>query len=62
MKEKHTAINKKFNTTLPSDVLLDWTEMVSRWEQDRTKQNPYAHTEKGIIYYFPLFRLYTNLL
>ena len=49
MKEKHTAINEKFNTTLPKDVLLSWTEMVSRWEQDKTEPNPYSHTERGMI-------------
>ena len=49
MKEKHTVINEKFNDTFPKDVLLRWSEMVSRWEQDKTEQNPYSHTEKGAI-------------
>ena len=49
MKAKHTTISNKFNTTFPKDVLLSWAEMVTRWELDKTEQNPYSHTEKGVI-------------
>jgi hypothetical protein len=50
MKEKHTAINEKFNASFPKEVLLQWAEMISRWEQDKTAPNPYTHTEKGAFY------------
>ena len=49
MKEKHTAIMEKFNTAIPEDLRREWAEMISQWEQDKTKTNPYTHTEKGII-------------
>lgn len=48
MKEKHTAVNAKFNATLSEDLLSAWTQMISLWEHDRTKPNPYTYTEKGI--------------
>lgn len=62
MKEKHAAINEKFNSSFPKDVLLKWAEMISCWERDKTAPNPYIHTEKGIICWFPLFLLRTNSL
>ena len=62
MKEKHTAINKKFDASFPKDVLLRWAEMISRWEQDKTAPNPYTHTEKGAVYCYPIFKPHTNLL
>jgi hypothetical protein len=62
MKEKHTAINKKFDASFPKDVLLRWAEMISRWEQDKTAPNPYTHTEKGAVYYYSIFRLDTYSL
>jgi len=51
MKVKHTAVNEKFNTILPADLRQEWAEMVSQWEQDKTKPNPYVHTEKGTVYH-----------
>jgi hypothetical protein len=50
MKAKHADITKKFNAILPMDLILEWTEMISQWEQDKDKPNPYTHTEKGIAY------------
>ncbi|KAF9782109.1 hypothetical protein BJ322DRAFT_1009547 [Thelephora terrestris] len=47
MKEKHAAINEKFNSSFPKDVLLKWAEMISCWERDKTAPNPYIHTEKA---------------
>lgn len=37
----------KFNTDLSKDLLSDWAHMISQLEQDKTRQNLYAHTEKG---------------
>ena len=48
MKEKHTAVKAKFDATLSKDLLSAWTRMISLWELDRTKPNPYTYTEKGI--------------
>ena len=48
MKERHTENLSKFNAELPEDLVFDWTDMISRWEQDKTGPNPYTHTEKGI--------------
>ena len=56
MKDKHTAVIKKFDAILPPDLVREWATMISQWELDKTKPNPYAHTEKG-VYYFIVFRL-----
>ncbi|KAF9777745.1 hypothetical protein BJ322DRAFT_1015458 [Thelephora terrestris] len=47
MKEKHTAIHNKFDTSFPKDVLIKWADMISCWECDKTNPNPYIHTEKA---------------
>lgn len=53
MKEKHTAVNEKFNTIFPEGLRREWAEMISQWEWDRRKPDPYTHTEKGIISFIP---------
>jgi hypothetical protein len=57
MKERHTATYVKFNATLSEDLLRNWAEMISQWDQDKSKLNPYTHIEKGNIYYFTTFTL-----
>ena len=57
MKAKHTAVVDKFKAILPMHLLLEWTNMISEWEQDKTKPNPYTHTEKGDLRYFITFEL-----
>jgi hypothetical protein len=47
MKKKHTAVNKKFDALLPEDLLEEWQKMISQWEEDKKKPNPYTHAEKG---------------
>ena len=47
MKKKHTAISEKFDATLPANLRREWQEMISQWERDKSKPNPYTHTEKG---------------
>ena len=49
MKSKHMAVNEKFNTVLSVDLRRDWAGMISEWERDKRKPNPYVHTEKGMI-------------
>lgn len=51
MKEKHASENKKFDATLPTELRQEWLTMMQNWECDKSKQNPYTHTEKGIIFY-----------
>ena len=50
MKEKHTATLLKFNADLSEDLLCDWADMIYQWERDKTRQNPYTHTEKGFVW------------
>ena len=50
MKAKHMTTMSKFNAELPEDLLSDWADMISQWERDKTKLNPYTHTEKGFVY------------
>jgi len=61
MKTKHTDATKKFAAILPVDLLQEWAEMISRWEQDKTKPNPYTHTEKGVIRYLLWSGYHANL-
>lgn len=56
MKVKHTAANEKFNDVLPADLIQEWAKMIFQWEQDKTRPNPYTHTEKGIICLFNISR------
>ena len=55
MTAKHTTFNEKFDTILPEDLRQEWVEMISQWEHDKTKPNPYTHMEKGIICRFTTF-------
>lgn len=48
-KEKHAAENKKFDTVFSADLRQEWTVMIRNWEHDKSKPNPYTHTEKGIL-------------
>ena len=52
MKDKHSAVNKKFDAILTEDLRQEWADMISQWERDKMAPNPYTHTEKGIIHYF----------
>ena len=47
MKERHVAVLKKLNEILHEDLRKEWLEMISQWEQDKSKPNPYTHVEKG---------------
>lgn len=47
MKEKHTAVITKFNKILSEGLRQEWQEMISQWEQDKSKPNPYTHAETG---------------
>lgn len=51
MKEKHTTVINTFNNILPVDLRQEWQEMVTQWEQDKSKPNPYTYTEKGRFSY-----------
>jgi hypothetical protein len=53
MKKKHSAVNAKFNDILPATLRQEWTEMISKWEKDKSNTNPYTHSEKGIFVTIP---------
>jgi hypothetical protein len=52
MVEKHTTALSKFNKEFSKDLRGNWTDMISRWEKDKTQPNPYTHTEQGIAVIF----------
>jgi hypothetical protein len=54
MKEKHAAINAKFDGIISENLRDEWAKMISQWEHDQTKPNPYTYVEKGN---FPFPRL-----
>ena len=47
MKEKHTTVITKFNKILSAGLCQEWQEMISQWEQDKSKPNLYTHVETG---------------
>lgn len=38
--KSHDAF-KRFNGMFPQDVVLKWAEMVTNWNKDQNKKNPY---------------------
>ena len=49
MKERHASENKKFDATLSMELRQEWLTMMQDWEHDKSKPNPYTHTEKGVF-------------
>ena len=39
-----------FDVTFPESFRQEWLMMIQSWERDKTKQNPYTHKEKGILF------------
>lgn len=50
MKKKHKATNDKFDAIFSKAVRREWAKMITEWELDKTKPNPYTHAEKGNIF------------
>ena len=61
MKKKHTAENKKFDSTFPTNIREEWLSTIRNWERDKRKPNPYTHTEKGILTYVLRFLTVTHV-
>lgn len=53
MKERHAAVIEKLNAVLSERLRQEWLAMISEWENDKLKPNPYTHVEKG---YYLLLR------
>ena len=49
MKKKHASENDKFDAMFPANLRDEWMSMIQDWECDKSKPNPYTHTEKGIF-------------
>jgi hypothetical protein len=47
MKSKHRELAEKFTATFPSSVISTWREMVTAWDADHRKPDPYAEPESG---------------
>jgi hypothetical protein len=47
MKDKHAAVNVKFDTMFPKGLRDTWMQMIRNWEKDKSKPNPFTYTEKG---------------
>jgi len=58
MSEKNAAVNKKFDAMFPDKLRNEWLAMIRGWEEDKSKPNPFTHTEKGRLthtVYVPVF-------
>ena len=49
MKQKHASENKKFDAMFSANLRQEWSTMIRDWERNKSKPNPYTHTEKGIL-------------
>ncbi|KAJ8495283.1 hypothetical protein ONZ45_g12926 [Pleurotus djamor] len=38
---RHTLLHKEFTESIPRDVQVAWTRMITEWEGDKSKSNPY---------------------
>ena len=47
MKDAHTGVNKKLDAIFSDEVREGWMQMIRNWEQDKSKPDPFTHTEKG---------------
>jgi Kyakuja-Dileera-Zisupton transposase len=47
MKDKHTAANNRLNEGFTEKLRNGWIKMIRDWEKDKSKPNPFTHTEKG---------------
>jgi len=47
MKSKHTAVNEKFDAMFSDELRREWKGMIRDWEINKSKPNPFTHTEKG---------------
>ena len=54
MKKKHISVGEKLDAVISMDLRQEWQEMISQWERDKSKPNPYTHMEKGRYCYCPL--------
>ena len=68
MKEKHAAVNAKFDAMFSGELRDEWLRMIRDWEKDQSKPNPFTYTAKGghscVIWQLPRgthIRLASNL-
>jgi hypothetical protein len=47
MKEKHAAVNAKFDAMFSEELRDEWLRMIRDWEKDQSKPNPFTYTAKG---------------
>jgi hypothetical protein len=47
MQVKHEQAFVKFNGTFPPAVVDKWEKMVTEWDSDKTKKNPYEEPVAG---------------
>lgn len=59
MKEKHTLENRKFDSMFPESLRNQWLLMIRHWEHDKSKPNPFTHSEKGIT--FVIFQFFIHV-
>jgi hypothetical protein len=47
MQARHGQAFMKFNSTFPPIAVTKWEKMVSNWDKDNTKKNPYEEPVAG---------------
>ena len=58
MQLKHGQAFDKFNATFPPAVVDQWEKLVTEWDKDKTKKNPYEEPVAGKSYIL-IFFIYT---
>jgi hypothetical protein len=51
MQARHGQAFVEFNGTFPPAVVTKWEKMVSDWDKDKTKKNPYEEPVAGKIFF-----------
>ena len=51
MQARHGQAFVKFNGTFPPAVITKWEKIVSDWDNDKTKKNPYEEPVAGKKYF-----------
>jgi hypothetical protein len=48
-KSRQRKVADDFTTTFPCETVQEWKDMVSKWQMDSSKPNPYVSNEQGMF-------------
>lgn len=55
MRDKHRTAFNNFNNTFPASVVATWDRLVTDWDADKSKPNPYEEPVACMLLCFILF-------